>query len=141
MDNFGKTIFWSFIGYIFIWLYTLFPVSYTLYKPFLFKRSQEITKQAFIDYASWRVLICLIFLNLWLIAIEHAPKYKKEFLVLFILWAGFLADYFLMYNDPVGYLKGFNFSYIKPDGLFIPLGYPLIMGLVMFVITIIAIKK
>lgn len=118
-DSFLGTIFWSFIGYVITWLYLLFPESSTLYRCYPFNK-QEITKQAYIEYASWRVFMCILFYQLWILSIKYAPVHAHAFKIIFYLWIGFFIDYILFYNQPVTKLKG------------LPISYALIMGLVFF---------
>jgi hypothetical protein len=59
-----------------------------------------------------------------------------------LLWIGFLIDYMLIYNDPGIYLVGTEFTTEYPSGkLFVPLGYPLVMGIVIFFLVIKVMKK
>lgn len=140
MDNFQRTIFWSFIGYVTIWLYLLWPVSYDLINPFVFS-NQKLSPQACVDYASWRIFVCLLFMELWLLAKEFKPEYQNHMFVFILLWIFFLVNFFLNYNDPYLYLKGMNFTRTNPGGYFIPLSYELIMGIVMFLVTIKVIRN
>lgn len=141
MDSFRNVFIGLSLGYVLIWAYLILPSSDTLYSFFPF-HTQLLSKQAYIDYLAWRALLALIFVMFWYLADKHNSPYRHEYFITMLLWIGFMIDYMLIYNDPGLYFTWTGFTNRYPSGeLFIPIGYPLIMGMVIFVLVIKALKK
>ncbi len=80
---------------------------------------QLISKQAYADYF-WRIVTYIILFHLLCFSV---PEMRGYFSVLFVLWCGFLLDYYLCYNEQF---------YERDFGLFLlRVSYSLIAGLVM----------
>ena len=128
INSFLSTLIMSFIGYAITWLYLLWPAGSVLYKPFLFN-DQQITKQAYIDYASWRIFGSILFFNIWQLSIQYAPEYSGAFRIFFYAFVFLFIDYLLFYNQPITKINN------------IPISYALIMAVVLFLTVLIYILK
>lgn len=88
--------------------------------PFPFS-SQEISVQAYADYAAMRIIFVL------LLVIVYSYHPCRFWLVMVLLFTGWLIDYFCTYNDPVIYLDMHGAHGDRPSGFFVPVSYTLFM--------------
>lgn len=107
---------WVFISIMLLELYSLFPVSDKLFRPFPFS-GMAISFQSWADYAAKIAAVAVL---LWQLR-NNTPRYYNELNAFLWLMVGYLADYFLIYNEPFG-----SFVVI---GLKIYLSYTLFMVL------------
>lgn len=97
-------------------MYSLFPVSDVLIKPFPFS-GMAISFQSWADYAAKIAAVAVL---LWQLR-NHVPTYYHELNAFLWLMVGYLGDYFLIYNEP--------FSSFVVIGYRIYLSYTLFMVL------------
>jgi len=112
------------ITFVFILMYAYLPFPDRIIQPFPF-HGQELYWQTFADYAFMRISI-LILIG---IITYLQPKHMEYLFVFWLLWFGYLIDYFLVFNQPFGWWH------------FIPLSYSLFAGLSMICLTFIQWKK
>lgn len=79
-------------------LYSLVPVSEELISPFLFSQ-QQITFQVWLDYAAKIGAVCVLILALR----NSCEEYYRYLDVFLWLMVGYLIDYFVLYNEPIGH--------------------------------------
>jgi hypothetical protein len=101
--------------------YLLFDETYIT--PYIFKRSQKISAAAFADYLFVRVFYAIIAIGFSMVIDKFFPAFSWEFNVVWALFALYIVDYWLFYNDPLTKLYG------------IPFSYTLVMGIVLIVLT------
>lgn len=89
----------AFVAIMLLEVYSLFPTSERLIAPFPFSQ-QELTFQVWIDYAAKITAVCVL---LWQLR-NQTPEYYMELNVLLWLLVGYLIDYFLIYNEPIGHI-------------------------------------
>lgn len=92
--------------------------------PYIFKPTQKVTPQAFVDYLFSRVMYAGIAFCVSLLVSKYLPEYSIEFVIVGWLFALYILDYWLFYNDPL----------TKPFG--IPFSYSLLMGAILIVLTV-----
>jgi hypothetical protein len=97
--------------------------------PFIFKPAQKITKAAFVDYLFVRVFYALMALGFSMVMDKYYPAFSVEFNILVGLFALYIVDYWLFYNDPLTKVYG------------IPFSYSLIMGVILIVLAVEIIVK
>lgn len=113
---------WCFAAIGLLELYSLFPGMHEEVEMFWLD-DQKISFQAWVDYAGTRAAVCV-----FLVIIRNAyPKYHAELNVFFWLAVGYLADYFVIYNDPYGK--------VHLLGLDIPISYTLFMLIIMIFVV------
>lgn len=93
-------------------------------KPYIFKQSIQVTPQVFVDYLFSRVLYAGTALCIALLVSKYLPAYSLEFDIIAGLFALYILDYWLFYNDPL----------TKPFG--IPFSYTLVMGVILIILTV-----
>lgn len=84
-------------------LYSLLPYSEVLYR-FFPLQDQELSLQAYVDYAGTRLGFIILFYEISL----HIPVLRKELFLTWLLLVGYLIDYFINYNLAI---KGTFLSY------------------------------
>lgn len=89
----------AFVAIMLLEVYSLFHTSQRLITPFPFSK-QEITFQVWIDYAAKIMAVCVL---LWQLR-NQTSEYYMELNVMLWLMVGYLIDYFLTYNEPIGHL-------------------------------------
>ncbi len=86
-----------------------------------------VSKQTYVDYLAWRIVIVIVHFIIY----SYAKKHRSQIRVFLLLWLGFIADYIIIYNQPVFY---------HDLGLFLlPVSYSLFMGMMMFFTIILTI--
>ena len=89
--------------------------------PFLLD-SQIISVPAYIDYAAKIISVIGIFISLCI----TIPKHREILTIITVAFTGYLAEYFIIYNNPLLWIW------------FIPIGYSTIFG--MFLIGIFVLR-
>jgi hypothetical protein len=112
------------LAFILTYAWTWVPASKVRYSYFPFSH-QLLSRQAFYDYAFWRVTV-LIFLSLMCFIL---PLIREYLTIFWFLWLGYLCDYLLCYNEPFAHFLG------------VPLSYSLFCGLTMIFIALYNILK
>lgn len=117
------------IGFILMWTWLLVPADKML-NPYPLLRKFTISAQFYYMYAG-------LFLMMSLIAGCVAKiTDAADAWVIAILFFNLFLDYLLHYLQPYGYFTGISVVNYKPErGLFIPISYPLLMGLILIYLS------
>lgn len=111
------------IGYALTWIFLLFPENRFI-KPYVFS-NQEISVQAYVDYLTTRIFYFMLILS---VREYVSEEYVHAVNIVSVFFLFYIIDYLVIYNYPIGYLKGWSYVHEKPTGLFIPISYSLFMG-------------
>jgi len=123
-----KILFIILFGFAGTYFYLLFDgVKYIT--PYVFQQQQKVTAQAFVDYLMTRFFYLLVMIGFTFFVDSFFPIFKHEFRFIVLLFGIYILDYWLFYHNPVAKIAG------------IPISYPLVMGLTIFVIFIESIIK
>lgn len=114
----------SIIVFLLNYAYLLWPLSSQLHPYFKFN-SQLITTQAHVDYICRIIQMILIYYTL----ANYIPKYRETLFLVSLLWIGYLIDYLLTYNQPLGWYG------------IIPISYAFFMGISMILILLYKVLK
>lgn len=110
----GRVILWSYVAILLLELYSIFPDQGPEVNRFPFT-DFPLTFQVWVDYAAKLLAVIIL---LWQLR-NHLPEHYHNLNVLMWLSVGYLVDYFLIYNLPVGY--------VFVVGAKIPVSYTLFM--------------
>lgn len=91
----------AFMVYLLQFFYTVPILAHIKWKgqPFPYD-PQVIAAPTYIDYVAKAASIIIIYVSLFIIL----PKHREELLIIAMFFAGYLVEYFLIYNNPVGWV-------------------------------------
>lgn len=89
----------AYVAIMLLEVYSLMHTSEVEYSLFPFSK-MRVTYQVWIDYACKIIAVCILLLQLR----NQTPKYYAELNIMLWLLVGYLVDYFLIYNEPFGYV-------------------------------------
>lgn len=131
-----------YLGFVFIlvYFYLFIPESdqvFDLYFCDIVRRDGTnyrmlVSKQTYVDYLAWRIVIVIMHFIILSYA-RKSRRYVKQIKLFTILWLGFIADYIIIYNQPV--------FYHDLGCILLPVSYSLFMGLMMFFTIILTITN
>lgn len=111
--------------FLFMYAWIAIPAG-KMIKPFLLDRNYSISSQFYWFYIS---LYSVMFVLTAIIARHHGTDSTWLISGLFM---GLVIDYALHYLQPYGYLSLSGFFRYRPEkGLFIPISYPMLMGIIL----------
>lgn len=97
---------WSVAVFMLLSAYMLVPESQAEYKMFHFS-NVLISKQAYWDY----IFRCISYIVIFHVLSYAIPSMRGYFTIYFVLWCGYLIDYYLCYNEPFTHIGLFPISY------------------------------